>query len=596
MRFHCVNEMVRTRVVASAQRTALMVKRRGQWRDITWEQFGAIVRDVSKGLIALGLNPGDRICVLGSTRAEWVYADLGIMGMGGITVPIYHSNTASESRYILQNCGAKLIFVENTALLDRLQTVRDSLDEDLRFVLFQGNPPEDDERVLTLSALMDAGRGVPDEVLDEKAGHCSWDDVATIVYTSGVTGDPKGAVLTHGNLLSQVANLHDLLGLQEDDITLLFLPLAHIFGRVIALISCYAGITCAFVNNLENLMDDLNTVKPHFFGAVPRIYEKLYDRIRNQIKQENRLRRGVFHWAIDTGREVSKARQEKVPLPLTLNARYRVAKRLVYDRLAEVFGGRLRCFFSSGAPLNRDIAEFFHAADILILEAYGMTELSGAVTINRADNYRFGTVGLPFPDTDIKLASDGEILVRGPTVMREYYNDVEESASTLVDGWLHTGDIGEIDVDGFLRITDRKKDLIITAGGKNIAPQKVERILAEDPLFDQVLVHGDRRNFLSALVTLNVESITRWAREQGLHYNSLDELFQKPDIVRMVQERINRKNHELASFETIKKFHILPHNFSLESGDLTPTLKLKRTYIFRKYADILDRFYKSEER
>lgn len=590
MDFASLNAMFRWRVERSGPAVALKQKRAGNWVDITWNQYYEAVRFLARGFHALGVEKGDRVAIFSTTRVEWVYSDLAVLACGGVVVPIYHSSPTRDVEYIVTHSGAKLVIVENQQLLDKVLAVREKLGEVARIVLIDGPPPDEDESVLLMSEVVELGRRQAAGLCEKLAAAVGSDDNATIVYTS-TSGPQKGVVHTHGQLLKQQEAVRKAFGAREDETTLLFLPLAHIFGRVVAYWNISSGITLAFAESYERMVANMREINPHVVAAVPRVFQKIYSSVMREVDRQGGAKRLTLDWCLRVGREVAQFRQARLPIPMPLSVKYRLARRLFFDRMGQQFGTRLKFFVSSGAPLPKDIGLFFLDAGHLILEAYGLTETAGAVTMNTPEDFRIGTVGKALPGTELHLEPDGEILVKGPTLMREYWNDPEGTAEILRDGWLHTGDVGEIDEEGFLRITERKKAIIITSHGKNISPLNIENHLRSDPYIDQVFVHGEQRNFLSALITLNRESVQRWAEEKGIPFRDLAELSRRQEVTRLIEERIILKNQDLSGPESIKKFRILDHNFTVEGGELTTTLKLNRRLIENKYREILDRFY-----
>ncbi len=570
---------------------ALRRKVSGRWEGVTWRRYEENVRTLGKGLIALGVQPGDKCAILSNTRVEWVYADLAVICSGAVTVPIYQSNMPPEVEYILQDSEAVIVFVEDEKQLLKVLEVQKNLPHLRKIVLVSGHRP-DNPIVITLDDLMDMGRGHDAVEFERRLENTKASDIASIVYTSGTTGPPKGAMLSQEGFLFVAESVNGLLKRTPDDETLLFLPLAHIFARIIQYVCIMGNIRLAFAESIEKLLDNIAEIKPTFMGSVPRIYEKVYTKIMGDMQEAGGLKKSIFDWSLAVGREVSRHNHKGEPVPTVTKAQYAVARRLVFNKLKDRFGGRLQFFVSGGAPLSKEIAEFFHAADILILEGYGLTETTAVTNVNRPDSYRFGTVGQPIPGVEQKIAPDGEVLSRSPGIMKGYYRKETETREAIdPDGWFHTGDIGEFDADNFLRITDRKKDIIVTAGGKNIAPQNIENHLKTHPYISQAMVYGDRRKYCTALITLNYEEVARFAESNGISFNESRELATNPDVRRKIEEIIAEKNKDLASYESIKKFEIVPDDFTQETGELTPTLKVKRKVVTQKYHQLLDAMY-----
>ena len=574
-------------------KTAHMVKRDGAWQEISWQELRDIVRHVARGLLTLDLQAGDRVAILSDSRTEWVQCDLGIMAAAGVTVPIYASSTPDQAAYILQNSGAAAMFIDTSAQLDKILAIRDQVPTLKHIVMIVDNPPGDDESILTLADLIQRGRDAADQeaVLEERLQGLTPEHEATYVYTSGTTGPPKGVVQTHGNHLFMMESGSAVADIGEGDVNLLFLPLAHSFARFESFLGFYQGWTTAFAESIEALSQNMREVRPMLVLSVPRVYEKVYASVQAGAAG-SAVKQAIFNWCVGVGRQASRLQQQGQPLPLGLRLKQGLAHRLVFHKLHDALGGRLRYFVSGGAPLAREIAEFFHAAGLLILEGYGLTETCPALTANRHDNFKFGTVGLALPGVELRLDDDGEIQARGPNIARGYYQRPEATAEVFLDdGWFATGDIGEIDADGFLRITDRKKDLLVTAGGKNVAPQNIENLLKGDPLISQAMVYGDRRPFLTAVLTLDMEAATSYARELGISGETAAELAGNPQVRTLLEGRVERVNQRLAPYETIKKFVIAREDFTEASNELTPTLKVKRQVVTQKYQAELDALY-----
>ena len=607
------------RVTATPDEIAIRRKQGGTWKTSTWKDWDRVSREVAGGLASLGLEVGDRAVILSQTRAEWVEVHVAVLMAGGVSVPIYPSNTPSQCEYVISDCGAKIAIVEDPHQLEKLlhPDVRDKLSHVEKVVylndvanlerpdhkgrtsptLDEVLPENSDDRdwVMSIEALREAGSKWLEEnesKLDEVARELDPSQPFSIIYTSGTTGNPKGVVITHSNIAFECNAVKDLLEIGAGDEQLLFLPLAHVFAKVILWASVQVGAGIAFAESIPKLVQNLGEVKPTFMGAVPRVYEKAYNKILANFEEKRKKphTRALINWALKKGKERSKAEQEGRSAD---GMGIKLADKLVFSKVRSTFGGRVKFFVSGGAPLAREIAEFFHAAGILVLEGYGLTETTAAHSVNRPDDFQFGTVGPPIPGVETKIADDGELLMRGGHIMKGYYNKPEATAEVLdEDGWFHSGDIGEIDARGHIRITDRKKDLIITGGGKNVAPQNIENAFkTRCPLASQIVVLGDRKPYLVALVTLNEEAIVEWAKEQGIRYQNLADLSQKPEVKAEVQKHVDALNSTLPSHETIKRFAILERDFDQESGELTPTLKVKRKAVSEKFADQIEKLY-----
>jgi long-chain acyl-CoA synthetase len=567
-------------------------KHDGRWVDTSWAELARRARDVSDGLAAMGVAKGDRVSLLGETTTEWIVADVGAMGAAAVVVPIYQSNKAHDCQYILENSEARFIFCDTEAQVAKIREVRDRLPRLEGIIRVTGAARDGFER--TLAEVERAGaawRAEHAEAHAARLASLSLGDPACIIYTSGTTGNPKGVVLTHGNWVYEAEAVESLRIIREDDLVLCFLPMAHSFAKVIEAVWFKVGATAAFVESLDKLVDNAAEVHPTVMPSVPRIFEKAYNAVVAKGLATPGVKGKLFAWSLRAleaevdGRERGEMGRGGVGLA--------VARRLVFPKLAQAlkdrFGGRMRLFVSGGAPLSPRIAWFFQMIGFEILEGYGLTESTAGTFVNRPGQAKIGTVGPPVPGTEVRIAEDGEILIRGPGVMKEYHRNPEATAEVLRNGWLYSGDIGEVDRDGCLRITDRKKDIIVTAGGKNVAPQNLENELKTEPFISQVMVHGDKRKFLSALVTLNEENVRKWAQDGGI--SLVGPVHEDARVRARVQAAIDALNAKQASYSAIKKFVILPRDFSQEAGELTPTLKVKRKYCTQKYKDVLDAFY-----
>ncbi|MFW6175338.1 MAG: AMP-dependent synthetase/ligase [Acidobacteriota bacterium] len=597
--YRSVVEMFHHRVEQTPDADALYGRTRpgSGWYTFTWRQAAERMRKIACGLRALDLEQGQRVSILATSSPTWILADLGILAAGGATTTIYTSNTPEECTHVLGDSGSVLCFAENPEQASKVAEVAPELPQLRKVILFEGEPPAGaGDAFMTLSELetlgeaWDADNPAAYERLWQSLGP---DDLATIIYTSGTTGKPKGVVLTHDNWVYEAKAVASLGIFPEGDSLYLFLPLAHSFAKVTEVICIRIGATMAVDGDLDELIDNVGEIRPQVMPAVPRIFEKVYNKVVSGAREAGGMKLRIFEWALGVGRRVSALRQEGREPSGLLALQNRLADRLVFSKLKARFGGRIRYFISGGAPLSREIAEFFHAAGLLVLEGYGLTETSAASFVNRPERFKFGTVGLPVPGTEVSLAEDGEVLIRGRGVMQGYHGQPEATAETIdADGWLHTGDIGELDEDGFLKITDRKKDIIVTAGGKNIAPQYVENLLKTSSRYvSQVVMLGDRRPYCVALVTINEETVGQWAQEQGLEWTDYADLASRPEVRDLVWGEVEALNRRLASYETIKKIHLLNRDFTQETGELTPKMSVKRKVVERTWADELERMY-----
>jgi long-chain acyl-CoA synthetase len=591
-----IAQLLATRVQRTPDREAYRYPVGNSWRSMTWRQAGERVKAIAAGLLSLGLHREERVGILCNTRVEWLLCDLGILQAGGATTTVYPSSTAEECAFILADSETKYVFAEDAAQLKKLRSHKSEMPKLQKVILIDGNEPTDADWVLSLAQLETLGAELlakdPNAVADIVKG-IEGKHLATLIYTSGTTGKPKGVRLLH-ECWAYCADAIDAVRLWgPDDIQYLWLPMSHSFGKVLMAGHIASGSVTAVDGRIPKLVDNLAVVRPTIMAAVPRIFEKVYNKIVESSKQGHPIKQKIFELAVQTGKEVSRERQRGREPTGLLAIKARIADKLVFEKIKARFGGRVRYFISGSAPLSREIAEFFHACGILILEGYGLTETSAASFVNRPSKFAFGTVGMPMPGTEVKLApEDGEILIRSPGVMHGYHNLPEATAEALTtDGWLRTGDIGEIDARGFLRITDRKKDLIKTSGGKYIAPQAIEgKLKATCPYISQVIVHGDKRNFVTALVTLDEEAITKWGRDRGLS-RPYGELVTMPEVKQLLTPYFDQVNKTLAKYETVKQFAVLPRDLSVDEGELTPSLKVKRKVVEKKYASMLDKMY-----
>ena len=598
-------------VERSPRRTALRYRSGGIWRKRTWREWRDSARELASALCAYGVEPGDRVAILSHTRIHWALADLGILHASAATVPIYPTLLPDMVGAILSDSGARIVIVEDPVqlakivhpdagalpaleraiVIDRVSRLErpdevGRLDVAVADVL-GANPLA----VSTFDEALELGRARIEErpsELDEVARRVGPDTLAAIYYTSGTSGEPKGVRLTHDNFVFETAELRDLMPVGPSDEQLLFLPLAHIVAKLTVMLQLRVGFVTSFAASMEQAADDCAEVRPTFIVGVPRVYEKIQEAVVEIGARGGDVQQRVFAWALETGRRVSELRRRGGEPGALLSLQHRSAERLVFSKVKERLGGRIRFMLSGAAPLAEETAEFFHAIDLLILEGYGLTESTGASTLNLPHRYRFGTVGVPLPNVSLRLAEDGEVLLKGRSITPGYWQD-DPSAFTP-EGYFRTGDVGTIDEAGFLTITDRKKDLIITAGGKNVAPQRIEQRLEHDPFITRAVVLGDRRKFLVALLVVDSDAIRRWARENHLG-GDLGALSRHPKVRALIGAEIERVNEGLASFETVKRFEILDRDLSLESGELTPTGKVRRSVVMRRRADLVDTLY-----
>ncbi len=562
----------------------------GNATSITWQEFYEQVKTVSKSLMALGVEKGDKVNILSYTCYKWIVTDAANMSIGAGTVGIYQSNLPVDCEYIINHSDAVLVFAENQAQLDKLLEIRSNLLNIKKVILFNGDAKGDDW-VITFDQFLSLGNDVDDKAFEERTAQVTPKDTAGLVYTSGTTGVPKGVVLTHDNITYTCQSVYNSANFYNGEEMFVFLPLAHVFARTCCYTAIRTGNRTSFARSIDTLLDDFALASPHWFVSVPRVFEKIYSKIISGAQAKGGVAEKIFNWACSVGSEVSTHRLNKQPVSLGLGLKYKLATKLVFSKIHKAMGGNVKWCISGAAPLNPDIARFFHAAGLLILEGIGMTENTSFSNVNRPDNYNFGVVGPPGAGISHKIGDDGEVLYLGRNVMKEYYKMPEETAKTFTeDGWLKTGDIGEIDEHNVLKITDRKKDLIITAGGKNIAPSRIEGIMATSIYFNQVCVVGDKKKFLSAVVTLDEVNIKNYADTNQIPYETFSDLIDHSDIKALIDSELKEKNKNLPSFETLKKVIVVPE-FTIENAMMTPTFKLKKNIILDKYQQDIDAMY-----
>ena len=595
--FASVADLWHHRIESTPDSEAMSWREGGRWQTMTWELAGRRVRDIANGLLALGLNPEDRCCIIGETTVAWVLVDLGVVCAGGATTTVFPSTPAEDCLYILEDSRAVVAFVDDDIQVAKLLADPERSQE-LRQIVTFDTTRSDDPRVVSLAEFEAAGRRWAAEHPDgyrEASSAITPDRLATLMYTSGTTGRPKGVMLTHDAWVYESEAIDQMAILTPADKQLLFLPLSHVFAKVLQMIFIRLGIPTAIDGSLVDLSANVTAVQPTYLGAVPRIFEKGYDTIHREAEARGPASYRLFQWATGVGLEMSRVRQAKRRPRRSLRARYALADRLVLQRIREQFGEQVRFLISGGAPLSPRIAEFYHAIGLLVLEGYGLTESSAASCINHPDDFIFGTVGQPIPGCEVRIAEDGEILLRSRGVMKGYHNLPEETAAQLTDdGWLRTGDIGQILPSGHVKITDRKKDLIITAGGKNIAPANFQnRLKATCPHVAHVVMLGDSQRYCVALVGLDVESLGAWARGEGLSTTNYESLVAKPQVHDLIWSFVEEVNRSLPPYETVKKIAMLPEPLTVASGTLTPSLKVKRREVARRFAELVESLYET---
>ena len=558
----------------------------GTYLDISYTELDASVAAFSKGLTALGVEKNDRVALLSENRPEWAITDFGSLKVGAVTVPMFSTLTAAQVRYILEDSGAKIICVSTEKQLEKVAAIRDAVPTLEQVILFdpmEGEPPEG---VIQFEAVCELD-GAATEA-DANA-----DDIATIIYTSGTTGNPKGVMLTHANFISNVEACTSLIDVSETDVLLSFLPLSHVFERLGGhYVPLFSGAKIAYAESTFTVAQNMKEVAPTVMLSVPRLYETMHERILRAVQEGSGLKQKIFHWGVSVGSAVSSAIQQGKKPSALLQLQQNIADKLVFAKLKEATGGRLRFFVSGGAALPQSIAEFFHAAGILILEGYGLTETSPVISLNHPGKWKFGTVGPKVEGIEVKIAEDGEILTRGPHVMKGYFNNEAATAEVIdADGWFHTGDIGIIDADGFIKITDRKKNIIVLSNGKNVAPQPIESELVRSPFISQVMVVGSERKNLGALIVPNFDALKTWGAENNVAMDDIKTVLETREVHHLIQGEIQSCLTNFADFEQVRRVRLLDKEFSQEDGEMTPTLKLKRDVIMKKYGDAIAGMY-----
>lgn len=573
---------------------------KGEWQSWSWTDYYNNARAVGLGLYTLGIRRGDRVALLSENRLEWIASDMGIIGIGACTIPVYVTLPASEVGYIISNSDSRVFIAENKDAVEKvLSQIQDCPTLEKIVVMEPQDCDLDNKMIITFEQLQRMGWDLQEKepgLFEKLTDEIQVDDLLTFVYTSGTTGPPKGAMITHKNILAVFDGLDAVVPAYDTDETVPFLPLCHVFERVAGhFYGIKVGITSHYTESFDTIVEDIAAKRPSIILAVPRVCEKIYAKIIQEVKKQPAWKQKMFEWASAVGAQVSMMKEKKKSIPFFLNLQYSIVYPLVFKKLSDKLGGRVRWMTAAGAPLSRDIADFFNAAGIFVIEGYGMTETTAPVSLNTITDYRFGTTGKPLPCNQVKIAPDGEILVKGDNVIKGYWKMPEQTKEAFTDeGWLLTGDIGVVDHDGFLTITDRKKDLIITAGGKNIAPQNIEGMFMKNSLFENVVIIGDRRRYLTSLFTLNREEMDRLATLEGIRFNDPAELYDRKEFIEIVDKAVEDVNQRLARVESIKKYRVLKDPFTTETGELTPSLKVKRKVINEKFRDIIESMYPQE--
>lgn len=599
-----IAEMYANRALATPNAPAYMTRRNGDWQTLTWQQAYEKSSDIAHGLVAIGAKVGDKIALMGGTREEWTLCDLGLVLAGGITVPIYPSSLKETVAYILKDSESSFVFIEDKKQLDKLLSIRAEIPHIKQVILWDGHAESDpkvDEWVIPLRELCDRGRAhrlTQPQALPDIRKQMTPATIATIIYTSGTTGNPKGVVQSHASFCMGSRYGVTALPVRRTDRQLLFLPLAHSFAKTLSMVAVHVGF-CTAYSGIDTILEYVGQVKPSFMAGVPRIYEKVYAGFLSKAKQGGAVKWALVQWAIEVGVKASREIQAGRQPGGLLAIQWKLADKLVFSKLRERFGGKLKWFVSGSAPLSRELAEFFHAAGMLILEGYGLTETNSFTSVNRIDSYKFGAVGKPLhPELKVKIAADGEILTKGVTNLTGYYKLPDATAEAIdAEGWFHTGDIGEIDSDGFIKITDRKKDLIKTSGGKYVAPQMIENQLKLDPIISQAVVIGDNRKYITALVALNQDVAKQTITDGGQTPPSdAKAIGSHPLVEARLEAKKKEVNSKLGSWEQVKYVKVLPRELTEQDGELTPSMKVKRKVVIERYRDLIESMYQGKEK
>ncbi|MBS3757368.1 MAG: long-chain fatty acid--CoA ligase [Desulfobacterales bacterium] len=586
---------IRERVDKYGEKIALRAKKDGEWESISWREFGEKINQAAKAMLEMGIEDQQMISIFSQNKPECSITDIAALGIRAVPVFIYATNTAGQAEYIVNDCQARLIFVGDQEQYDKAKTLFPNSDSLKKIIAFDPNIRLDDtENAMYFSDFLDIGKNSNlDDEIENRMARASQDDILTLIYTSGTTGEPKGVILTHFNLIFTAA-AHDqrLESVSDQDVSLCFLPLSHVFERTWTYYVLYRGMENIYLDDPKLIIDFIKEAKPHIMCSVPRVYEKIYAAVYHNLESASPTKKKLFHWALDIGAQRNNRKKDQKSVPLTLEIKYRLADKLVLSKIRDLVGGRIRFMPCAGAPLAQNIEEFFYAAGMFVWYGYGLSETTATVTCHPSHNFKFGLVGTPLPDVHVKIGDNGEVLIKGGNVMRGYYNKPEATAEAFTeDGWFRSGDVGEFDENGELRITDRIKDLMKTSGGKYIAPQLIESTLGADHYIEQVMVVGEQKKFVSALIVPSFEALEEYAQDNNIEYNSRAELVQHPDVIELYRQRINERSKDLAGYEKVKEFTLLPDEFSVDRNEITPTMKIKRKNVAERYNDAINNMY-----
>ncbi|MCK9280146.1 MAG: long-chain fatty acid--CoA ligase [Melioribacteraceae bacterium] len=597
--FKTISELFRTITLEFAKgkdRYVIKYKKGDSWLEIKYPELYDMTESFSLGLASMGIKREDRISIISENRPEWVVADFGILSLGAIDVPLYPISTSDTIEFILNNSESVAVIVSNKYQLNKVLKVQNNFKTIKHIIVMDESDVTSDKGVVSFNEVMNRGKLFKNEnpkYFTESSELCREDDLCTIIYTSGTTGEPKGVMLSHKNICSNIKSAHEIFDIGETDLFLSFLPLCHIFERMAGYYTAFScGGMIAYAESIEKVASNMEDIKPTIMTAVPRLFERMYSKIKKNVEHQPASKQKIFNWGIETGKEFAIAKQSGMPIPISLTLKHKLAGKLVYAKLREKTGGRLRFFISGGAALARELGLFFEAAGMLIIEGYGLTESSPVIAANRPNDYKFGTVGKVMPGVEVKIAKDGEILACGPNIMKGYYKNKKETDDSIKSGWLHTGDIGVFDAEGFLIITDRKKHLFKTTTGKYIAPTPIENMFLASKYIDQFVLIGDRRMFLSALIVPDFEALKEYADANRIQYKDPMELVNLKQIYELLDKELDVFQKKLAGFERVRKFAILDKPFSIEGGELTPSLKVKRKVIEERYTNLIEDMYK----
>lgn len=583
----------------TSEHPVMKQKVNNQWQEISYSQFKEETELFALGLASIGVKRDDKVAIISENRPEWVYSDMAILGLGAIDVPLYPSLTASSVEFILNNSESVGIIVSNKFQLNKILKIRENC-RGLKWIIVLNDKDiiPGEKNLHTFSDVKERGNHFKREnphYFKENMRQCGENDLCTIIYTSGTTGEPKGVMLTHKNIVSNINDALKSFDMRPTDVFLSFLPLCHIFERMAGYYTAFAsgGLIC-YAQSIDTVAADLVDIKPTIVTSVPRLFERIYSRIIKNVESQPEKKQKIFYWALETGRKYHAARKAN-NIPIGLSIKHKLADKLVFGKLRARTGGNLRFFISGGAALARELGEFFEAVGILVCEGYGLTESSPVIAANRLDDYKFGTVGKPFPSVEIKIAQDGEILAKGPNIMQGYYKNKKETEATIKDGWLHTGDIGVFDAEGFLMITDRKKHLFKTSAGKYIAPTPIENLFLASKYIEQFILIGDRRMFLSALIVPDFEALKEYADSHDIKYSDNDDLVQNKEVYDLMENELGKFQKNLANYERVRKFALLDKPLSLDVGEITPTMKIRREVIENRYKNLIEGMYTGEK-